>query len=160
MANIKYYPEDLGKGFGSLAIKLPMNANGRQAGDRGIFNMSYTTEDQAVSNFKNLLLTRKGERVMHPTFGIGIQERIFEPNTSAIRTEIEFDIRQQAGYYLPYILIDNIIVQTLQDNTLVNIGADNDHAIQIVITFRVTESGANKRMVIFTSDGIVRAEVE
>lgn len=156
---IKYYPEDINKGYATLGIKLPMNSNGKD-NSGGIFNMSYTTEEQSISNFKNLLLTRKGERVMHPNYGIGIQERIFEPNTPTIQTEIEFEIRSQTSYYLPYILINNLTVQTLPDSTDINIGADSEHAIQIVIEFQVTESGANRRMVIFTENSIIRAEVE
>ena len=48
------------KGVGLL---LPLN---KKSG--GVFGLSYTTEEQGISNLKNLLLTRKGERLYHPTF--------------------------------------------------------------------------------------------
>ena len=31
------------------------------------------------SNLKNLLLTKKGERVLQPNFGSGLQDLLFEP---------------------------------------------------------------------------------
>lgn len=154
--DIKYYPEDLGKDYGSLGIKFPMNGLGGSSSG-GVFNMSYTTEEQAVSNYINLLLTKKGERYMQPTYGVGLQLRLFEPNTDGLRTDIELDIRQQAQYWLPYIVNHNIQVQFAEN--IVGLAADVENAIQIVITFSVTESGANKTIRIFNVDGITRAEV-
>ena len=43
-----------------------------------VFAQSYSTEDQAISNLKNLLLTRKGERFMQPDFGTRIFDSLFE----------------------------------------------------------------------------------
>ena len=80
--NIKRYPEDILDN--TIGIKLPMNGS-----DKKLFNMSFTTEDQAVSNYINLLLTRPGERYMQPNFGIGIQLYLFEPNTDILRIELE-----------------------------------------------------------------------
>lgn len=60
--DIKYYPEDTNKDSGTLGIKLPMNAIDKKSG--GTFSMSHTTEEQSISNFINLLLTKSGERYM------------------------------------------------------------------------------------------------
>lgn len=154
--DIKYYPEDIGREYGSLGIKFPMN-NLKGSSGRGIFNVSYTTEDQAVSNYINLLLTRKGERYMQPNYGIGIQENIFEQNTSALRTEIRYEIEAQAKYWLPYIINHNIDVRVGTD--VIGLGENGEHGIHIVIVFSVTETGANKTIIIFQRDGITRAEV-
>ena len=93
MAELKYYPEDQGRYDGTLALKLPMNGSKKGR----FFNTSRTTEEQAVSNYVNLLLTRKGERLMQPQFGIGIQDFLFEPNTDGVRSKIEFEIYKQIG---------------------------------------------------------------
>ena len=74
MSELKYYPEDRSRYSGTLAVKLPMNGSKKGS----FFNMSHTTEEQAVSNYINLLLTRKGERLMQPQFGIGIQDYLFD----------------------------------------------------------------------------------
>jgi len=153
---IKYYPED--NDFGSLGIKFPMNNTGGGS-NGGIFNMSYTTEDQAVSNYINLLLTRKGERYMQPNFGIGIQEKIFEQSTSVLQNDIELEIKHQAGFWLPYIINHKIDVRLGTEYDIPALGGDSDHGIQIVITFSVTESGANRTITIFNVDSITRFEV-
>ena len=53
------------------------------------FNQSFTTAVQIESNIKNLLLTKKGERLMQPDFGCGLQELLFEPNDSDLESRIE-----------------------------------------------------------------------
>lgn len=141
--NIKRYPEDILDN--TIGIKLPMNGS-----DKKLFNMSFTTEDQAVSNYINLLLTRPGERYMQPNFGIGIQLYLFEPNTDILRIELERVIWQQSAFWLPYIRNKSIEVKPKSDL----LGNDDpENAIQIIITFSVTENGANKQIVIFQSGG-------
>ncbi len=156
MANIKYYPEDLLSNQGSIGIKLPMN--GRSGTPRGgLFNLSYSTEEQAVSNYVNLLLTRKGERYMQPEFGIAIQDYLFEPNTDVIRTEIEFEIRRQSGFWLPYIVNHDINVKPRAE--ILGLAADPENAIQIIITFSVTESGANQTIVLYQIGGVTNINI-
>lgn len=154
MAQIKYYVEDEARGFGTIGLKFPLNNNINS----GLFNMSYTTEEQAITNYVNLLLTRKGERYMHPNYGIGIQLFLFEQNTELLRTKIEFEIRQQAGYWLPYIVNHSIDVRERAD--LIGLNSDPESAIHIVIHFSVTESGANKTITLFQRGGIITANVE
>jgi phage baseplate assembly protein W len=144
---LKYYPEDQQEDYGTLALKLPMN--GTKKGS--FFNMSRTTEEQAVSNYVNLLLTFRGERYMQPDFGIGIQNYLFEPNTEGTRTQIEFEIQRQSAFWLPYIINHKIDVRDKAN--VLGLNSDPENAIQIIITFSVTESGANRQIVIFQTGG-------
>ena len=59
----------------AIGITLPI-----QIGNNA-FNQSFKTADQAKSNIKNLLLTKKYERLMQPQFGSGLQELLFEFKT-------------------------------------------------------------------------------
>lgn len=155
MRTYKSYPEDtIGNGF--LAIKLPMNNDGKTSG--GMFNMSTTTEEQAVSNYINLLMTRKGERYMQPEFGIGIQLFLFEPNTEIIRTEIESEIHRQCSFWLPYIINHKIDVRDRANVPGLN-STDAENGIQIVITFSVTESGANRVITLFGLNGQININI-
>ncbi len=153
--NFKRYPEDYNHGF--VGIKFP--TNGVENTDGGYFNMSRTTEDQAVTNYINLLLTRKGERYMQPTFGVGLPLKLFEPNTSALRSEIESEIRLQSAIWLPYIINENIEIKE-RANVHGMSGTDQENAIQIVITFRVQEQGANKQITLFQTQGRIQYLVE
>jgi uncharacterized protein len=88
------------------------------------FNQSFTTIDQLSSNIKNLLLTKRGERLMHPDFGSGLQEILFEPETDEIETKIEEAIIGTMGKWLPYVNIEQIDIDTsdsLKDTNTVNV---------------------------------------
>ena len=45
----------------------------------GIFSVNYTTLTQAKDNLKNLILTKKGERIMNSEFGCDVWKVLFEP---------------------------------------------------------------------------------
>lgn len=151
----KRYPED--EDDQVIGLKFPMN--GKSGGSNGgFFNTSRTTEDQAVTNYINLLLTRQGERVFQPNFGVGLQYYLFEQNTEANRTEIEFRIRQQAAYWLPHIVNHNVQVLPRAKPGIVS--GDAENAIQIVITFSVTEQHANKTITIFQENGRISTIVD
>lgn len=155
---IKYYPEDEREDYGFIGAKFPLN--GQQSKTvGGFFNMSRTTEEQSVTNYINLLLTRKGERYMLPSFGVGLQYYLFEQNTEAIRTEIEFEIERQAAYWLPYIKNHRIEVRGRPTNG-VSVNGDEENAIQIIITFSVENSNANKTIIVFAQDGRIVTSVE
>ena len=66
----------------AIGITLPI-----QIGNTA-FNQSFKTAEQASSNIKNLLLTKRGERIMQPNFGSGLQELLFEFNSPLLSTFI------------------------------------------------------------------------
>lgn len=120
------------RGTGTLAIKLPMNSNDRNIHSK-IFEMSETTEEQAVSNYINLLLTKPGERYMQPAFGIGLQLYIFENDgNGGLEIKIKDLIEFESAKWLPYIFNNNIDV------------VSEDNSIFITIDFTVGRNGANK----------------
>ena len=82
----------------------------KKSDSNGIFAVNYTTISQASENLKNLILTKKGERVMQPEFGCDIWELLFEPiSEDVISTQIESSILSAVEIWLPYINIDKII---------------------------------------------------
>jgi hypothetical protein len=60
-----------------------------KAGSTGFFPRAKNVIEQASSNIKNLLLTRKGERVGQPNFGSDLFNVIFEQITEDTFTENE-----------------------------------------------------------------------
>lgn len=76
----------------------------------GVFAVNYTTLSQAKDNIKNLILTRKGERLMQPDFGCDVWKVLFEPmDGSIIENQIENYILDAVETWLPYLTITNII---------------------------------------------------
>ena len=82
----------------------------RTSDSNGVFAVNYTTLTQAKDNLKNLILTKKGERLMNPNFGCDIWGLLFEQiNEETIGTKIESSILDAVGTWLPYLNIEQII---------------------------------------------------
>lgn len=76
----------------------------------GAFAVNFTSINQAKSNLQNLILTRKGERLMQPEFGCDIWKIIFEPIVEGdIESKIEKSILDAVNTWLPYLNIDTIL---------------------------------------------------
>ena len=71
-------------------------------------------------NFKMLILTNPGERVMNPDFGVGIRQYLFENFESDVYARIDTRIREQTSVYLPIVSIQSIEFGTggIDDNSL------------------------------------------
>ena len=65
-------------------------------------------KELAKQNFKNLVLTSPGERIMDPEFGVGIRSYLFENNSVQTQGRIDARVRSQVLKYLPYIDIESI----------------------------------------------------
>lgn len=112
----------------ALGINLPFN------GQAGLFTSTYTTQQQALSNLKNLLLTAKGERVQQPKFGTDLIRLLFEPNTDLIKQNVDDVIKLPVNRWLPYINIVEIKTITAEEDP--NLG----YNISITITFTVSQA--------------------
>lgn len=74
----------------------------------GIFSTNFTTLAQAKNNLINLILTKKGERLMQPDFGCDVWKVLFEPIDN-IEVSIENSIINAVSIWLPYLNINEII---------------------------------------------------
>lgn len=124
----------------AVGIMLPMTAE-----NGSLFKLSYTTQEQAISNLKNLLLTIRGERPMQPLFGTIVQRSLFQQLTPALLEKIDESIRTAIEYWLPYIIIDDLTIEPFFGVT----NAMEEHGIYVRLIVRVTENGANVPITIF-----------
>ena len=111
----------------------------------GKFPLSYTTEEQALSNLKNLLLTYPGERYMQPTFGVRIKDRVFEQNNPELVIGLNREIVDAIGTWLPYILIDSLKINNEDEYQNIT------NYLFIRLDFRVTEQGANQTITLVSN---------
>lgn len=118
----------------AVGITYPFSSNGGS-----LFTLNYTTKDQAVSNLKNLLLTRKGERYMLPTFGSRIPDFLFEQITDETLSSLESSISADIAFWLPYINIVSISVTQNERNA---------NLIAIKIDFQVGNDNANTSIIL------------
>jgi len=106
----------------------------------------YTIIEQTRANLINLLLTTKGERVMLPTFGSDLLRIIFEPNLTNIKELIANTISESIAQWLPYVIINDLEIQTNEDDSNLN------HHVQVKLTWSITEFDSDD-IIEFTSDG-------
>lgn len=106
----------------AYGITLPV-----KKGETGFFEQAFTSYEQAKSNLKNLLLTKKGERIMQPNFGTGLHSLLFEQIDDTFESKIQETITKNVNYWLPYISIKNIDVEMtneLKDQNRVNLSLE------------------------------------
>ena len=111
----------------AIGITLPI-----QIGNTA-FNQSFTTKEQVSSNIKNLLLTKKGERLMQPNFGSGLQELLFDFNDDRLAIKIEEVITESITNWLPYVDIKQIDVAQSNESK-------DRNQVEISITFGVANT--------------------
>ena len=125
-----YNPIDL-KPNKAVGVMLPL-------GGSPMFKLSYTTEEQAISNLKNLLLTRKGERPFQPLFGSDIYSLLFENIDTDLEGDLQESLSNDINFWLPYILLQNVEVNSDPDF----------NKVSIKISFKVTEQGSNQTIIL------------
>jgi phage baseplate assembly protein W len=104
-----------------------------KSSDRGgIFAVNYTTLTQAKDNLKNLILTKKGERLMQPEFGCDVWKVLFEPLVD-IEMVLENSITSAVSIWLPYLNINEIVFDYDDNDT------DNNR-IALDIKFSLTSN--------------------
>ena len=108
----------------AVGITLPI-----QRGSDGYFAQSFRTFDQIRSNLKNLLLTKKGERILQPEFGSGLHDLLFNPATEKFEEDLETTINESVAKWLPYIIVEDINVDISKEQT------DNNQA-KVSLKFR------------------------
>jgi|7_EtaG_2_1085326.scaffolds.fasta_scaffold16605_2 uncharacterized protein len=82
-------------------------------------------------NFKNLVLTAPGERMMIPQFGVGIRNYLFQPNDSSTYSQIRSKINSQVKKYMPFISISD--VQFISPDE----GNDLSNGVNITIIYEI-----------------------
>ena len=120
----------------SINYKFPLKSY-----RRGFFQGNTDTISAVRENIKTLLLTTKGERVMHGELGTMIpvlQGQLFEPITREetfenIRLEIETAIQT----YLPYIRILNISMITQDEEPILG-----NNKIRINMSYAISDQSA------------------
>ena len=113
----------------------------------GFYNLNTEFADEIKQNFKNLLLTSPGERVMIPQFGVGLRNFLFEPKVSAI-PKIKQKINQQVSKYLPFIEIVNLAF----DENLTEAESLESNLLAVRIEFTVKNTNLNSTITVSAED--------
>lgn len=93
-----------------LSIMFPIEMNSKENAGMSSFTDSQATE-AIKQNMKMLLLTRQGEYVWDPQFGVGLYSYLFENDATLDTAFIEGQIQEQISAYMPYVAVDGLSVQ-------------------------------------------------
>lgn len=88
-----------------LSPKLPLLKDPQDG-----YALNKTYLEMIKQNFKMLVLTSPGERIMYPTFGVGLRNFLFESADERTYDIIRERILQQTQKYMPFVEIKDIII--------------------------------------------------
>lgn len=96
--------------------RIPLSYDSVDGPYRGI----KTYRELIRQNFKGLLLTLPGERVMLPNYGVGLAKYIFENDVAKVQVELEQVITRQTSRWMPFINFENIVFDSkLEDRGII-----------------------------------------
>ena len=81
----------------------------------GYYRMNKTLGEVIKQNIKMVVLTVPGERIMDPSFGVGLRNFLFEQEKSTAISRLKSRIMSQLKKYVPYARILEIKTIKLQD---------------------------------------------
>ena len=83
--------------------KLPLVLDPRHG-----FRLTQSLKEVTSQNLKMLVLTSPGERVMEPSFGVGLYNFLFELEVDNTRIRLRERINEQVNKYMPFVEIIQI----------------------------------------------------
>ena len=114
-ARIIAQKEKYAAAVGSINFKFPLKSF-----KRGFFEGNQTTASAVREDLKTLLMTAKGERIMHKNMGTNIPVlagQLFEPiNKIELTEKSKLEITLAVETYLPFLSLQNIRVLTNEDD--------------------------------------------
>jgi len=90
-----------------------------------------TLKDLARQNLKMIVLTDPGERMMDPTFGVGVRRLLFE-NQNSDTSVITSRIKSQTKKFLSWVSIDKVKIST------------SEHILSISILYHIPSLGPSR----------------
>jgi phage baseplate assembly protein W len=92
--------------------KLPLMTDKKD----GAYMLNKTLVASIKQNFKVLVMTSPGERVMDINFGVGIRRYLFENFTPALEGSIRARINKQVKKYMPFVTIREVDISQSPSN--------------------------------------------
>jgi phage baseplate assembly protein W len=115
-----------------ISVKLPLVYNSED----GPYQLTKTLPETIKQNFKNLVFTAPGERIMDTTFGVGIHHLLFENDNDDAIDLFKERLYDQTQKYLPFVSIVNVETEM------------NNHTLNVEIQYFIPQLGIGDDLVI------------
>lgn len=112
------------------SVKLPITNDKLE----GAYSMNRTVEESIKQNFKMLLLTNPGERIMNPDYGVGLRQILFEQDAVNVKSLIISRINEQVKKYLNVISVGQISFSDGLEDDYTN---SNNNVLVVKIYFSI-----------------------
>ena len=136
----------------SVGIDFPF---ARVPNGDGYFTTTKTTIDAVKTNIRLLLQTNQGERLFQPGLGMNLKQLLFEQMTEDLSIQIENDIVDVFGRWLPFVDLRNIEVNRRDDlnQVTINIEFNINRTPNATESVQVTFDGVGDETSSATGDG-------
>ena len=136
----------------SVGIDFPF---ARVVGGDGYFGTTKTTIEAVKTNIRLLLQTNQGERLFQPGLGMNLKQLLFEQMTEDLSIQIENDIVDVFGRWLPFVNLRNIEVNRRDDinQVTINIEFNINRTPNATESVQVTFDGVGDETSSATGDG-------
>jgi len=108
--------------------QLPLNVDSID----GHYKLIKSYKNTVRQNFKNLILTSPGERMMDPEFGVGIRNFLFENASAELTSQIEARIYEQVEIYLPFVEVTNVSFNLTSGEVF-----NNPNALNVTVSYYI-----------------------
>jgi|TARA_A100001015_G_scaffold319188_1_gene441322 phage baseplate assembly protein W len=125
-----------------ISVKLPLSYDSED----GPYRLTKNLKENVQQNFKNLMLTNPGERVMLPNFGAGIRQLLFEPISEDLFSQVRSRIFNQVRTYMPFVNIEDVFINTMSERQ--DFGPNE---VQISIVYNILPLDAKDTLTISNS---------
>ena len=88
-----------------ITLKIPVTPSSVD----GFYSLTKNVRENAKQSLKMIVLTSPGERIMNPSFGVGIRNYLFEQFSDSLYKTVKGRIIQQTQIYLPYVKIIDVL---------------------------------------------------
>jgi len=95
-----------------ISVALPLRLDNID----GPYKLNKSLGQSIRQNFKNLVLTSPGERIMIPDFGVGLRRFLFEGLTPNTNQKVLTKLQEQVRRYMPFIVLNKVSFRDSKDD--------------------------------------------
>ncbi len=87
-----------------ITLKIPVQPSSQD----GFYALTKDVKENTKQAIKMIVLTSPGEKIMNPSFGVGIKQYLFEQFSDVLYKTVKGRILEQVKKYIPYVEIISV----------------------------------------------------
>ena len=87
-----------------ITLKIPVQPSSQD----GFYALTKNVRENTKQAIKMIVLTSPGERIMNPSFGVGVRQYLFEQFSDVLYKTVKGKILEQTKRHLPYVQIIDV----------------------------------------------------